>query len=513
MVEIPACINYINPYDELFSCVEYKPKKKLLRVRVSRTYVKEMRTTLEDVTPLKRERCIHLYLFITFCNSKNVFYLLRSDLSKSFIGAKAPSEDMVSECTHLLEERKFITTSYYKTKSGNRVNQYVATVSRIIEDRQTETFEFGIGDSLAGMFAGKKTHKVDEGILPPKLSLSQPTNTQVEQFDTKGQSGKNTSPFGEYKDGFTDGFLQEYTKLTYTNGIYVGTELPIWQTDGRIHHKFHEISKAVRASDVLWDGEHITEIWDAHNAFFVLLYAKLLILDKGRYKDVWEYGNLVKSGELYDKMQAVCGLEISRDRIKEAMNRYKNTTRDKLFKKNDKDPNRRLYKGYYASIDWVVERGHYENLEMAIDHFNKGHMWSWLSEAVSKYIIRCIDEYFANCFPTVRDYLLDYPTRTETEEYITPKTRETKTREKIVSNLQRDITPLEFRFISNGMCRILREQYGIKCLTVHDAIYVKHSDAKKIQEQDIDIDEMFFSEIEKCCLHPYIGPVDLLDFD
>ena len=500
MMEIPSCINYINPYEELFSCVDYKPKKKLLRVKVSRTYVKEMRTALEDITQLKRERCIHLYLFIAYCNSKNVFYLLRSDLCKSFIGTKAPSEDMVSECTRILEGRKLITISFYKTKSGNRVNEYVANVPRIKEDRQTETFEFGIGKSLDGMFAGEKSRKVDEAILPPKLPLSQPTNTQVEQFDTKGQSGKNTSPFGEYKDGFTDGFLQEYTKLTYTNGIYVGTELPIWQTDGRIHHKFHEISKAVRASDVLWDGEHITEIWDAHNAFFVLLYARLLSLNKGNIKDVRQFGELALSGKLYDKVQTVLGWQgynVSRDRVKELLNRYKNTTRNKLFYPQQDGQKWRKRKGA-ASLDCILKSKWYPNLSTVFDNFNNHCMGSSLSNFVMNHLIRRIDEDFMINYPTVRDYLLDYPTRTEIEEYETLKKRQKKTRKKIVSNLQRDITPLEFRLISEGICRTLFYEYGIKSLTVHDAIYVKVSDAERIRREGINLDKLLFEEVDSC---------------
>jgi len=194
----------------------------------------------------------------------------------------------------------------------------------------------------------------------------------------------------------------------------------------------------------------------------------------------------VMSGQLYDKVQRIfqeMGYDISRDKVKEILNRFKNTTR-------------RSCRGC-CSLNWITSKGYYRDLDVAIDQFNKDYMWQWLSESVTRHLVRCVDEYFERNFPTVRNYLLDYPTRIETEEYTTKKRQQKKTREKVISNLQRDITPLEFRIISAGVCRTLYESYGIKSLTVHDAIYVKVSDAERIKNECIDIDRMLLGEVEK----------------
>ena len=47
---------------------------------------------------------------------------------------------------------------------------------------------------------------------------------------------------------------------------------------------------------------------------------------------------------------------------------------------------------------------------------------------------------------------------------------------KRVSTLHRNVISCEFELISEGICKILYEEYGIKSVTVHDAIYIKITD-------------------------------------
>ena len=46
--------------------------------------------------------------------------------------------------------------------------------------------------------------------------------------------------------------------------------------------------------------------------------------------------------------------------------------------------------------------------------------------------------------------------------------------------------PYEFQLFSLGLCKDLFDLYRIKSVTVHDAIYMKASDAEKISSSDID---------------------------
>lgn len=97
-----------------------------------------------------------------------------------------------------------------------------------------------------------------------------------------------------------------------------------------------------------------------------------------------------------------------------------------------------------------------------------------------------IDEYFKENYPNIRDLLLDYPRREEIvfEEVWRGGYCFHSPRRKQISNIHRDIMPYEFVVISEGICRILYERYGIKSITVHDAIYMKQTDA----DRRIDID-------------------------
>ena len=52
--------------------------------------------------------------------------------------------------------------------------------------------------------------------------------------------------------------------------------------------------------------------------------------------------------------------------------------------------------------------------------------------------------------------------------------------------------PYEFQLISIGLCKRIYNKYGIRCLTVHDAIYMKQSDSEKT---NIDIDRLLEIEL------------------
>jgi hypothetical protein len=91
--------------------------------------------------------------------------------------------------------------------------------------------------------------------------------------------------------------------------------------------------------------------------------------------------------------------------------------------------------------------------------------------------------FFKEYFPYIRDYILDAEVIIEDNPNVGERQKgwngwtykEGKTKK--VSTLAREVMPYEFKLISEGICKVLYEEYGIKSITVHDAIYMRKSDA------------------------------------
>ena len=204
----------------------------------------------------------------------------------------------------------------------------------------------------------------------------------------------------------------------------------------------------------------------AHSSFFIVLgcYLKYIIgyeSEEDRAIVNEETNRLLRmalNNELYSKIQeyhnSKSEFPITREQAKKLTQMYKNLSYDYLFKKK---------KG--KIIDGEV----------------KNYWWSKR--------FKYIDELFRKKFPRIRHYFLSYSRRDElkTVEYTRRDgSKGSKMRYKLVSNLQHEILPYEFVLISMGLCRDLLKKYEIKSITVHDAIYVKESDAKRITSDMID---------------------------
>ena len=102
--------------------------------------------------------------------------------------------------------------------------------------------------------------------------------------------------------------------------------------------------------------------------------------------------------------------------------------------------------------------------------------------------IKFIDMFFAEQFPYIRDYILDSeiiveanPDAGKTQRGWNGQEYKAKKTKKILL-LDREVMPFEFKLISEGICKILYEEHGIKSITVHDAIYMKTSDALRFPD-------------------------------
>lgn len=117
-----------------------------------------------------------------------------------------------------------------------------------------------------------------------------------------------------------------------------------------------------------------------------------------------------------------------------------------------------------------------------------------------------IDRFFKIYFPDLRNIILNYSYRYEVNKekptvtvHRNGKTFERKNMKRI-KNMHRDIAKFEIPLIVKGICRKLESKYGVKPITVHDAIYMKESDCRKVSDLEIDIllretvDELSWSE-------------------
>jgi hypothetical protein len=247
---------------------------------------------------------------------------------------------------------------------------------------------------------------------------------------------------------FLSTFKSWYDELVI-DGQHVARKAGITR-DGRLYHMFHKLSKEQRKTQVLWDNKNVEEVWDAHSAFFAFIGYHIKQVYNGNDKEVVmkeanAFIDLTLENKLYadiityHKKNGIC---IDREKAKVLCNRYRGVSRNRLLKKN----------GTRTSYKDVQD-------------------------------LHIVDSYFQEKFPHIRDFFLDYHRRKKlvrkddnTNVYsvkVEGPRRIDFIQPKSVSNLQRDITPYELKLISLGICRELYIQYGIKSITVHDAIYTK----------------------------------------
>ena len=263
-----------------------------------------------------------------------------------------------------------------------------------------------------------------------------------------------TSPICESK--FGEKFVGWYDELSFNGRPALPGHFS--QKDGRFYHSLHEYPKERRFKEITWDGEPIVEAWDAHSAFFIVLGYYLRDVYDGEiyyYDEAAHLMEMAVTDTLYSSIQNYHNeravIKLTREETKKNVQMYKNYQRKTLFRKDGKIKN----------------------------------CW-WC------YRFRYIDEFFKSNFPKIRNLLLDYPRKTEPDLkhyrfvlhddgrlYYEPKTKN-------VSEITYVIMPHEFELISLGICRDLWDIYGIKSVTVHDAIYMKVSDYRR----KVDIDHL-----------------------
>lgn len=417
------------------------------------------------------ENISKLYVFFFWMTQNRIKHVSRGDLAKMIY---ANHEDRVTKGIKTLEEHGLVEVNYQPNKQA----------SRCYYTYQVKTFDFEISQKTI-----PTTDFVFEIPMVLAFSLTGNNNKTKNPIDRVGAANGNIGspicpspiirPYTSEKDTFQKRFRSIFIEW-YNDLIFDGMVVPsgyFSPKDGRFYHHFHRLSKEERERVVTWDGEHVEEVWDAHSSFFIVL---------GYYlKKVKMYDSEDDKRKFTKEANSLLIMAMN-DTLYSNIQKYHNSNSD--FKVGDRGVIKKWVQAY--------KNQPYKNLYKK-DGSRTNYKWA------KKF--QYIDEFFEKYFPNIRLLLLNYPRRRELVEYekhdANGNVIGTGKSIKSVSNLQRDMMPYEFQLISMGICGDLYRYEGIKAITVHDAIYVKKSDAEK----QLDIDDYLSLCLGLECKHDSIA--------
>ena len=248
---------------------------------------------------------------------------------------------------------------------------------------------------------------------------------------------------------WTDIFKSFYNKLTFacenplTNvsktNAFKNTKCFLHPEDLRFYHPFHSVKRNIRKY-VKLDGEPLVEKFDVHNCHYALLNALIKNEPSIPQEEKDRYWKLtVEDGRLYEEIADFSSS--TRQQIKEKgcakyLN-YRNETLEQLRRLDEDDnaPKKKVSNDEY------------------------------------RYVIM-VDKFFEAVFPNIRKYVFSI-------------------KSKDFHSLHRDLNMIETEILVYNIAYTLYTQYNIKALTLHDGIYVKESDALKMNELNISTEIMF----------------------
>lgn len=300
----------------------------------------------------------------------------------------------------------------------------------------------------------KRLNSIINSYQSSSITTSRISVTKIELTDSDIKSCNQNREMYYPEDLYLKQFLWRYAEIKPATNGWLENPVRVIpkfnKEEGRFYHWFHNCKKDVRSSYTL-DGEPLHERWDLHNAYFVYTYILCSkILKESRYdNELNRFKELVLSGFLYERVMNHINISyppatITRDKVKEEMQKYL---------------------GFMTETR--INARNCDTVQRDIDGFFKMH------------------------FPNIRNIILNYSHRYEVNKDKPTVTvcRNGKTFErknmKRVKNLHRDIAKYEIPLIVTGVCRELESKYGVKPVTVHDAIYMKESDYWKVSDTEI----------------------------
>lgn len=403
-----------------------------------------LRQRLLEVFQIKHRKSIHntirLYLFLRVMNECKITHIAKEDLARMFFAKH--TERLRVPLDYLVEANLLEMQGAWNEARHHFYYTYITKGLDVkVEDKMKyRTFEMDIPEYV--MFYLK---------LPQEQSI-------IQKPQMNGESEERVTKQVHVPVVVQDPFISQFTGW-YNELLFAGKN-PVpghfSPADGRFYHLFHYCSAEFRKASVTWDGEHLVEYWDASSAFFIVLcyvLRKHVEYSDDELKEAFmdeteRMLRLALSGNLYSVVQKYhndrTDYPVGRDTIKEWCQTYKGVSYKYLFRKD----------GDYKKT-YYVQR------------------------------LRYIDEFFAKAFPNIRNYLLSYPriesgNKNLVEWIMVNGKLVCKHQPKFISRIHKDFMPYEFQLISVGLCKRIFKKYGVKCLTVHDAIYMKKSDADRV---------------------------------
>ena len=429
--ELVKCNRFVQKTIKCFS----SPYSSNLKVTVYEESIMALEKLLEVHSTRRSssyEKTIRLYILIRVLNMINIFHVSMDDFVRLLGGGK---EKSIREALSDLESAQLLKKfCLLNNRSKKRYNAYCAyPLKENIKNKDaTKVFEYN-STVLIEKYKNIKGLNVDKAYL----DVNQDKSTEI--------------VMPSFRTLFTDWYNELF--IIDDKGQYVPPKVGHFSNkDHRFYHNFHIQKKEVRLSTVWWNCINLVEIWDANASFFLVLCYMLRNkkwdsndIEHKIYNETERMLNLCLRGIFYDDILCYYNKHVECDKerkeIKKLCQIYKTKWRSYFVKKDGN------YKGY---------------------------------KYLKKYIP--IDQYFLENFPVIRDYILDSDVVIEENEKAGaysagPNDRRYKEPDtKKVSTLHRNVISCEFKLISEGICKILYEEYGIKALTVHDAIYIKQSD-------------------------------------
>lgn len=436
--------------DELVITQPYDHEKGHLAIPVSKAVITCIHKRLCDIVQHKAlYNTTRLYVFLLYMKDRGLVHIDKKDLAAMMFS----KHDI--RLTKAIEALKSAGLLYTRLVQNNLTNRFYTTFYPIpiacsdSSDEDTVIYEFNLPPSTYWTFEKKREKEQVLHETQPIQSSSQcPQESAPESSESPSLVPVDIS-LDDADEKFMAKFISWYKELNLGNGHFS-------ESDGRFYHMFHHMSKEER-QNIRWDGEPVVEVWDAHCSFMAVLCYYLKYFKEYDSKEEKEAFmrdantmlNIIIGDDIYRCVANCFKYHKDRKDAKILFQSYRNISRKVYFRKDG-----HLKDTYYA-------RQYYE-----VDNFFKRH------------------------FPHIRNFILDYPTRKEMDidryEFIINEDNklEKKYRLKSVSNITHDIMPYEFRLISLGVCRDIYNDYGIKTLTVHDAVYMKESDRKRLDESE-----------------------------
>jgi len=436
-----------------------------LKLSVYTTATIKLKEILSDKKPVGKlfPKISELYFFLFWMSRNNIFHVRRDSLAEMIYSRH---EDRLRKAMRILEEHSLI-------KCNNRFNPrtqrpyYTYRVYSFDFENSSSTIsiEYNLPDLISKIvFRKTKYHVVcsDDDNIPSSSNSSSPIYSHTDSLlDTEERT-------------FCQQFIRWYDELSFEDGsVYPNAHFS--EKDGRLYHQFHQISKEERENNVYWDGEHVIEAWDAHSAFFTVLCFFLKFYQK--------YDKIESHKRFTEEANRMLDLTLSDNLYSSVADYHNSKSNDFLSRKRAKELIQ-MYKNLSYSYLFKMKKG------KIIDGDIKKYWWS----VQYKYI----DEYFRINFPCIRSLFLSYPRHPELKKcdfYRKDGSKGSRMKWKYISDLQQNMLPYEFKLISLGLCKDLLTRYGIKSITVHDAIYMRKSDARRIASSDID--ELLAQRLEK----------------